>query len=187
MAHRRKGVHLALALLAGLTAASVSTTATATPGETFSRPMFSDRSEALWPLQVGLEIVDASGEAVVPLHEIVVADGQHTIFSEVIAAPVGSHTFELELVARHHANDAIELEYDLLVRQARFDRLTWSDYLLHRLALGPRPGLGRNSLVAARADIVETRSRADGPAHSQVLTVDGARYEIRLYAASLRG
>jgi hypothetical protein len=152
-----------------------------------SIPMFGDRSEALWPLQIGLEIVSESGELVVPRRDLVVSDGQHTIFSEVVATPKGTHAFELELVARHHAGDAIELEYDLLVRQARFQGLTWTDYLLHRLSLAPRPQLGPNALAAARADIVETRERADEPAHRQTLTVDGDRYEIRLYAASLRG
>lgn len=170
------------ALMAGTSAAS----ATA-PGHSLSVPMFGDRSEALWPLQVGLEIVDAQGQVVVPLRELVVIDGQHTVFSEVISTPRGSHAFELELVARHHARDAIELEYDLLVRQARFASLTWGDYLMHRLSLAPRPQLGPGAIAASRADIVETREREHEPAHTQVIAVDGARYEVRLYATSLRG
>lgn len=179
-------------LFAGLVAVASltpmrSASATPTPGHSLSVPMFGDRSEALWPLQVGLEIVDATGQVMVPLRELVVSDGQHTIFSEVISTPRGSHAFELELVARHHARDAIELEYDLLVRQARFVSLTWTDYLLHRLSLGPRPQLGPGAVAAARADIVETQEREDEPAHTQVIAVDGARYEIRLYATSLRG
>jgi hypothetical protein len=173
------------ALLAAGTSLTPATAAT--PGHSLSVPMFGDRSEALWPLQVGLEIVDATGNVVVPRRELVVADGQHTTFSEVISSPRGSHAFELELVARHHARDAIELEYDLLVRQARFESLTWGDYLLHRLSLAPRPQLGPGAIAAARADIVETRERAHEPAHTQVIALDGARYEIRLYATSLRG
>ncbi len=159
----------------------------ATPGHSLSVPMFGDRSEALWPLQVGLEIVDAAGQVVVERRELVVSDGQHTIFSEVISTPRGSHGFELELVARHHARDAIELEYDLRVRQARFASLTWTDYLLHRFSLGPRPQLGPGAIAAARADIVETQEREHEPAHTQVIAVDEARYEVRLYATSLRG
>lgn len=175
-------------VFAGLVAATWLTPASATtPGHSLSVPMFGDRSEALWPLQVGLEIVDAAGNVVVPRRELVVADGQHTIFSEVISTPRGSHAFELELVARHHARDAIELEYDLLVRQARFASLTWGDYLMHRLSLAPRPQLGPGAVAAARADIVETQEREHEPAHTQVIAVDGARYEIRLYATSLRG
>lgn len=170
------------ALMAGTSAASATT-----PGHSLSVPMFGDRSEALWPLQVGLEIVDAQGQVVVPRRELVVSDGQHTIFSEVISTPRGSHAFELELVARHHARDAIELEYDLLVRQARFASLTWGDYLMHRLSLAPRPQLGPGAIAASRADIVETREREHEPAHTQVIAVDGARYEVRLYATSLRG
>lgn len=177
-------------VFAGLVAATWLTPVPATantPGHSLSVPMFGDRSEALWPLQVGLEIVDADGLVVVPRRELVVADGQHTIFSEVISTPRGSHAFELELVARHHARDAIELEYDLLVRQARFASLSWGDYLMHRLSLAPRPRLGPGAIAAARADIVETREREHEPAHTQVIAVDGARYEIRLYATSLRG
>ncbi|HVI02058.1 MAG TPA: hypothetical protein VM869_25270 [Enhygromyxa sp.] len=177
--------HFALALVAALL---IPASAGATPGDSLSIPLFSDRSEALWPLQVGLEVVAVdSGEVVVPRRELVVSDGQHTIFSEVIATPRGTQGFELEVVARHHAADAIELEYDLRVEQARFADLSWTDYLLHRLALAPRPEVGPNALAAARADIVETHENPDDPAHSQTVDVDGQRYEIRLYAASLRG
>lgn len=172
--------------LIGLVFAAAPAHAT-TPGHSLSVPMFGDRSEALWPLELGLEIVTEEGVVVVPRREIIVADGQHITFSEVISTPRGSHAFDLEVVARHHARDAIELEYDLLVRQARFASLTWTDYLLHRLSLGPRPQLGPGAIAAARADIVETRERADEPAHSQVIAFDGARYEIRLYATTLRG
>jgi hypothetical protein len=183
MTHSTRTFALALALTLGgsLTAHA------AIPGDSLSRPMFSDRSEALWPLQVGMEIVDSDGDVVVPLRELAVNDGQHTVFAEVIATPTGRHAFELELVARHHGRNKIELEYDLLVRQAHFESLTWTDYLLHRLSLAPRPELGPDAVAAARADIVETRQHPDEPAHTQLITVDGAQYEIRLYAASLRG
>lgn len=175
----------ALALVAALL---IPMSAGATPGDSLSIPLFSDRSEALWPLQVGLEVVAVdTGEVVVPRRELVVSDGQHTIFSEVIATPHGTQGFELELVARHHAADAIELEYDLRVQQARFADLSWTDYFLNRLALAPRPEVGPTALAAARADIVETHEHPDDPAHSQTVDVDGQRYEIRLYAASLRG
>jgi hypothetical protein len=176
---------LTLPLLAAIL---LPTSAGATPGDSLAIPLFSDRSETLWPLQVGLEVVAVdTGEQVVPRRDLVVSDGQHTVFSEVIATPRGTQGFDLELVARHHAGDAIELEYDLRVRQARFEDLNWTDYLLHRLALAPRPAVGPEALAAARADIVETHQHPDDPAHSQTVTVDGRRYEIRLYAASLRG
>jgi hypothetical protein len=189
---RRRLSALALVLLGAI---SLPASAQASPGDSLSVPLFSDRSEALWPLQVGLEVValdgDDSGELVVERRELVVTDGQHTVFSAAIATPQGSHGFEVELVARHHAGGAIELEYDLHVREARFEGLTWTDYLLHRLALAPRPMVGPEALAAARADIVETREARSGdaevPAHSQTVDVDGQRYEIRLYAASLRG
>ena len=179
-------VALALALVAATLVPAVAQAHT--PGDSLSIPLFGDRSEALWPLQIGLEIVAVdTGERVVPRRELVVADGQHTTFFEVIAAPKGSHGFELELVARHHAGAAIELEYELHVRQARFEDLNWTDYLLHRLALAPRPEVGPEALAAARADIVETHEAHDAPAHSQTVDVDGRRYEIRVYAVSLRG
>ncbi len=176
---------LALALLAATT---LPATALAGPGDSLSIPMFGDRSERLWPLQVGLEVVAVeTGEQIVPRRELVVSDGQHTTFSEIVASPSGRAGFELELVARHHAGGAIELEYDLHVREARFEDLSWADYLLHRLALAPRPEVGPEALAAARADIVETREGHDQPAHRQTVDVGGERYEIRLYAASLRG
>ena len=179
----------AAAVVGGATVPGI---AHATHGDSLSVPLFGDRSEALWPLQVGLEVVAVdTDEVVVPRRELVVSDGQHTVFSEAIATPHGSHGFEVEVVARHHAGGAIELEYELHVREARFEGLTWTDYLLHRLALAPRPEVGPEALAAARADIVETREarRGEGeePAHSQTVDVDGRRYEIRLYAASLRG
>jgi len=171
--HRTRIALLGLALSAlVVTPAQAATT---TPGHSLSVPLFGDRSEALWPLAVGVEIVDAAGIVVVPRREVVIADGQHFTFSEVISTPRGSHAFELELVARHHARNAIELEYDLVVRQARFASLTWTDYLLHRLSLGPRPQLGPGAVAAARADIVETDDRRDEPAHSQAFSRAPAR------------
>jgi|GEM_PF-2359791 len=181
---------LSHALLAAALLATTVTPATAqaTPGDSLSISLFSDQSASLWPLQLGLEIIDLETRVpVIPRRDVVVSDGQHTVFSEVIATPHGSQGFELELVARHHAGDAIELEYDLRVLQARFAGLTWTRYLLHRLALAPRPNTGPGALAAARADIIETRERADAPVHSQTVSVDGRDYEIRLYAESLRG
>ena len=105
------------------------------------------------------------------------------ILSEVVRTPRGQRSFALDVVARHHAGGRIELEYDLLVRDAYFRDLTWRDYLLNRLNLAPRPALGPDAISAARADIVETRKQA----HSQRFTVAGDQYEIRLSARSMRG
>ena len=149
--------------------------------------LFGDEREALWPMQVGVEVATVDGDVVVPLRDVVVAHGQHTMFAEVIEAPRGSHAFELELVARHHFGDAIELEYDLHIRQAHFESLTWGNYLLHRMSLAPRPQVGEDALAAARADIVEIQEQPSEPAHRQLVTVEGQRYEIRLYAETLRG
>lgn len=161
---------------------------THTPGESFTAPMFGDRSETLWPLEVGVEILALSpgaghAKTVIPLRQRSIADGQHFFFTEVVDTPRGQRSFRIEVVARYHGGDKIELEYDLVVRQARFAELTWGDYLLHRLALGPRPELGPEVLAAARADIVETV----GEVHGRRFSVDGDLYEIRLQAKSMRG
>ena len=191
MTHSSKCLQaVGLAALVGLVATMAPSTSHATPRDrvsSLSIPMFGDRSEALWPIEVGLEIATLDGDLVVARRELVVAHGQHTTFAEVIASPIGSHAFELELVARHHAGGTIELEYDLFVSRAKFTSLTWTNYLMHRFTLAPRPEVGPKALAAARADIVETREQPDGPSHSQVVSVDGRQYEIRLYAASLRG
>jgi hypothetical protein len=156
----------------------------ASAADSLSVPLFSDRSEALWPIEVGMEVVDVeSGEVVVPRRTLVVADGQHTTFSEVVATPRGQQAFELALTVRHHAEGAIEFEYDLAVREALFEQLTWSDYVLNRLSLAPRPELGPIGLAAARADIVETKHET----LQEEVVVGGDRYEIRLHARSLRG
>jgi hypothetical protein len=173
---------LALGLLLGSLVSLAAVPAAA--ADSLSVPLFGDRSEALWPIEIGLEVVDvASGEVVVPRRNLVVADGQHTTFSEVVATPRGQQAFEVALTVRHHAEGAIEFEYDLAVREAVFEDLTWGDYLLNRLALAPRPELGPVGLAAARADIVETKREA---LQEQVM-VGGDRYEIRLHARSLRG
>jgi hypothetical protein len=173
---------LALGLLLGSLVTLAAGPAAA--ADSLSIPLFGDRSEALWPIEVGMEVVDVTtGEIVVPRHDLVVADGQHTTFSEVVATPRGQQAFELALTVRHHAEGAIEFEYELAVREARFEDLTWSDYLLDRLDLAPRPVLGPVGLAAARADIVETKRET----LQEQVVVGGDRYEIRLHARSLRG
>lgn len=172
---------LALALLASLVGLG-STPALA--ADSLSVPLFGDRSEALWPIEVGMSVVDlASGEVVVPSRPLVVTDGQHTTFAEVLATPQGQRTFELELAVRHHAEGSLEFEYELAVRDAAFERLTWSDYLLDRLDLAPRPELGPQGVAARRADIVETKREIV----REEVVLGGVRYEVRLHARSLRG
>lgn len=156
----------------------------ASAADSLSVPLYGDRSEALWPIEVGLEVVEVeSGEIVAPLRPLSVADGQRTTFAEVVAVPQGQRSFEVELRVRHHAAGAIEFEYELAVRDAAFERLTWSDYLLDRLDLAPRPELGPSGLAARRADIVESKA---GIVREEVV-LGGVRYEVRLHARSLRG
>ncbi len=173
---------LALGLLLGSLVTLATSSADA--ADSLSIPLFSDRSESLWPIEVAMEVVDVeTGLVVVPRRDLIVADGQHTTFSEVVATPRGQRAFELALTVRHHAEGAIEFEYDLAVREAVFEDLTWSDYLLNRLALAPRPGVGPIGLAAARADIVETKQET----LQEQVRVGDDRYEIRLHARSLRG
>lgn len=188
---RRKLLRLLpLLCIAGLSLGSPRAAVADETPHSFAYPMFGDHSEALWPIALAVEIVAVDGDEMsVPARELVVADGQHMTLSEVVATRTGRRVFELEIVARHHAGEAIELEYDLAVRDARFAELNWGNYLMHRLALAPRPEVGPDALAAAQADIVETRAdaRGEAPVHREQVEVDGDRYEIRLYAASLRG
>ncbi|MFV8750803.1 hypothetical protein ACNOYE_09655 [Nannocystaceae bacterium ST9] len=174
---------LALGLLLG-SLVSLATGSAYAADNSLAVPLFGDRSEALWPIEIAMEVVDVeTGEVVVPRRDLVVADGQHTTFSEVVATPRGQRAFELAVTVRHHAEGAIEFDYELAVRDAAFEDLTWSDYLLDRLDLAPRPELGPVGLAAARADIVETKLET----LQELLSVGGDRYEIRLHARSLRG
>jgi hypothetical protein len=159
--------------------------AAALAADNLSVPLFSDQSEALWPVEVTMEIVPLSQGASIdtPVHRIVVADGQHLDFEDVIRTPAGQCSFDLRVVARHHANDAVEVEYDLRVAEARYQDMSWSDYLMHRLNLAPRPEVGPSLLSVARADIVAGAART----HSERIEVGGETFEIRISAKSMRG
>ena len=153
--------------------------------DNLSVPIFSDQREALWPVEVTMEIVPLSDGVSIdtPVHRIVVADGQHLDFEDVIRTPVGQCSFDVRVVARHHANDKVEVEYDLRVAEARYEDMSWSDYLLHRLNLAPRPEVGPSLLSVARADIVSGARET----HLERIEVGGESFEVRISARSMRG
>lgn len=154
-------------------------------GSTFATSMFGDEREALWPIDLQVEIlpVDAEDDEQRVHRRVAITDGQWTSLSHVVETPQGLDRFEIELTAHHHAQSAIEIEYDLSVIETPYERTTVADYLLYRLSLGPAPILGEPALKAARADIVTTR----GTPVLSTVTIGERRYEVRLSANRLRG
>jgi len=152
---------------------------------TFATSIFEDESDALWPIDLQVDILplDANDDADAVHRRVVITDGQWTSLAHVIETPQGLDQFELELTAHHHAREAIEIEYDLTVAETPYERTSVAGYVLHRLHLGPAPVLGKPALRVARADIVATRGT---PVRSTV-TIGARRYEVRLAAAKLRG
>lgn len=154
-------------------------------GSTFATSMFGDERDALWPIDLQVEIMplDAEDDQSRVHRRVAITDGQWTSFSHAVETSRGLDRFELELTAHHHAQSAIEIEYDLAVIETPYERTTVADYLLYRLSLGPAPVLGEPALKAARADIVTTR----GTPVLSTVTIDERRYEVRLSATRLRG
>lgn len=154
-------------------------------GSTFATSMFGDERDALWPIDLEVEIspLDAPDDDHRVRRRVTITDGQWTSLSHVVETPQGLDQFELELTAHHHARSAIEIEYDLAVTETPYQRTTVADYVLYRLQLGPAPVLGKPALKAARADIVTTR----GTPVLSTLTIGERRYEVRLSATRLRG
>lgn len=147
--------------------------------------LFADERSSLWPIDVSVDIMPldhGSDEAAVH-REVVIADGQWTSFQDSVSTPNGVDAFELELSAHHHARSAIEIEYDLRVRETPYVKTSVGAYVLHRLKLGPAPVLGQPRLKVSKADIVSTR----GTPVRRTVTIDDRRYEVRLSAVRLRG
>lgn len=151
--------------------------------DSLSRSIFADESDALWPIEVSMQIVPVElGDEFAEVTSITVEDGHSTGLTTVQRAPTGHHTFQVDVIARHHARRRVELEYDLTVEEARFDRMSPSRYLWHRLDLAPGPTLGPSRVRAVRSDIVSLH----GEPHVESVTIGRRQYEIRLSAASTR-
>jgi hypothetical protein len=159
---------------------------TASAGESLATPMTGPRLDALWPIQIEVEIVRLTGDSaksVLPLHVATVPDGHDMKLSSVVDTDKGRREFAIDVIAHHHPGGMVELEWSLEVHEARFRPIGISGYLLHRLQLADALELGDLDLKIARADIVSVASE---PLHD-VVEIDGERHEIRIFARSVRG
>jgi hypothetical protein len=156
--------------------------------DSLATPIAGRQAEALWPIELQLELValpasSNAGAASIETRAAVVPDGHRSSFTTAVRTPQGQRTFTLWVVPRHHPAGAVELEWDLEVAEATYRGSTVGEYVLHRLQLGPRPPLDEAQLKIARSDIVSTRGRP----YTQVVEIGTQRYEIRIFAQSLRG
>lgn len=187
---------------AWLAALALGTTAgPAVAADSLATPITAELQQALWPVEVGLQIVAIADPGnlgvdpklgpepepepivLVPTDVVTVPDGHRLSFSHAIRTPRGRRNFEVDIAARQHPRDQMEIEWDLVVEDAPYQTMSVSDYLLHRLRWGPRPEVDEPIIRVSRADIVTTR----GEPHVETLEIDGAKYEIRIFALSVRG
>ena len=168
-----------------LTALAVAPAASAHGSDIFNTSLFADESDALWPIEVKVELtpLDAHTEHAPFVHRQVVSDGHKVQVAHVFRSGKGLHDLQVEVVPRKHAGKAVELEYDLSVRESAYERVTLGAYVLHRLNLGPGPEVEAPALRSVKADIVSVRDRA----HTVLMEVGTVRYEVRLAAATVRG
>ncbi len=180
---RTRVLALALGVAPALGLATLLGAAPVQASDSLSRSIFADESDALWPIEVSMQIVPVDlGDEFAERTAMTVEDGHSTQLSTVQDAPTGRHTFEVDVVARHHARDRVELEYDLTVHEARYAQVSPTSYLWHRLELGSGPGLEPSRIRAVRADIVSLH----GDTHIESVTIGRRQYEVRLSAASTR-
>ncbi|MEM9455778.1 MAG: hypothetical protein AAGF11_16480 [Myxococcota bacterium] len=165
--------------------------------DSLATPITAELQQALWPVEVALEIVavpdpgrseprpGAEPEPIVlmPTDAVTVPDGHRLSLSHAISTPRGRRNFSVDIAARQHPRDQMEIEWDLVVEDAPYQTMSVGDYLLHRLRWGPRPEVDEPIIRVSRADIVTTR----GEPHVETLEIDGATYEIRIFALSVRG
>jgi|GEM_PF-1535485 len=200
------GSALAASVCLGLVASPTPATAT----DSLAIPISQAMAEASFPVRVQIEIValDApaedlqAGEAVqavqavqpveetneleetpLPKRTVVVPDGHRLSFNTSVRRPHGRVDFDLEVVPRAHPQGAIELEWDLLVSEAKFRPMGVGGYVMHRLQLAGEPELGPAALSIARSDIVSTT----GETFVEEVEIGDESYEIRILAESMRG
>lgn len=187
----------AFVLLAG-------STTPATANDSLSTPITTAMADVTWPVRVQVEIVpsaesvtpdtatpdardeeqefDESGEPL-PRRTVVVPDGHRLDFQSSVRSESGRLDFDLRVVPRIHPQGAVELEWDLLVSEAKFRPMGVGGYVAHRLQLAGEPELGPSMLSIARSDIVSTT----GETFVEQVEIDGQTFEIRILAQSLRG
>ena len=179
--------------MAGVLALTALLSTPATAADSLSTPIARDGREALWPVEISVEIIALPPPDVdstetparpqpLPARTVVVPDGHRLRFASVVRTPRGRRTFDFAVVARRHP-ETVELEWDLLVEDALYRRSGIPRYLLHRLRLLGPPEVRPSVVRYLRADIVDTR---ESP-YRDIIEVGDQRYEIRLFARALRG
>lgn len=181
-----------MSLGAGLTGPM--TAAPARAADSLATPITAELQQALWPVDVGVEIVALTPPppspavtgptTVMPVRTVTVPDGNRVSFSHSVWTPRGRRAFAVDVAAHQHPRDEMEIEWDLVVEDAPYETVSVGEYLLHRLRFGPRPEVGPELCRISRADIVTTRG---GEPHVEEVEIDGAKYEIRVFALSVRG
>lgn len=190
--------------VSALAASMLASPAPATATDSLSIPISQAMAEASFPVRVQIEIVALDvatddGQAVeavdipvqteeldetpLPKRTIVVPDGHQLSFNTSVRRPHGRVDFDLQVVPRAHPQGAIELEWDLLVSEAKFRPMGVGGYVMHRLQLVGEPELGPAALSIARSDIVSTT----GETFVEEVEIGGESYEIRILAESMRG
>lgn len=185
----RSAAFLVAACLGGSAGPAVAANSLATP-------ITAELAQELWPVEVGVEIVavgpplgetSSSSRAlatpVLPSRSVTVPDGNRVTFSRAVWTPRGRRAFTVDVAAHQHPRDEIEIEWDLVVEDAPYETVSVGEYVLHRLRFGPRPAVGPELVRVSRADIVTTR----GKPHLETVEIDGQKYEVRVFALSVRG
>lgn len=180
----RPATFACLAVLVGFVAPSSPASAT----DSLAVPISTEMATATWPIRVAVEIVqiesdDDGAEPAMPKRTIVVPDGHRLDFASSVRSTRGRLDFDLAVVPRMHPRGAIELEWDLLVSEAKFRPMDVGGYVVHRLQLAGDPELGPSTLSIARSDIVSTT----GETFIEEVEIEGQAFEIRILAESLRG
>ncbi len=179
----------------------VGSLARADVGEAFGISIFSEQSQALWPIQLDVSIarLDTEHEPI-EFAPVFVRHGASTRFVQGLAEPSGPREISISLVPRHHARQHVELEIDVVVRDHEAAPkpagcATAADdqgvaTLTHNalgvtcpeVSVGARvPTLSRTRAI--RADLVSVPS---GSGHSISIDLGTERYEIRIGAKSTR-
>ncbi len=192
MASRRRQQTIRAALVLGLACTFATAADPAVAANSLATPITGQLQQDLWPVDVAVEIVAISSPgqqtpaepvALLPSRTVTVPDGNRVSFSQAVWTPRGRRDFAVDVVARQHPRDQMEVEWDLVVEDAPYQTVTVGDYVLHRLRFGPRPQVGSELVRVSRADIVTTQ----GEPHVETVEIDGAKYEIRIFALSVRG
>lgn len=172
-------------------AATLLVGSTAPASDSLATPITTEMADVTWPVKVEVEIANLDAQpdqgsetdAALSKREVVVPDGHRLSFESSVRSNEGRLDFDLRVVPRIHPRGAVELEWDLLVSEAKYRPMGVGRYAIHRLQLAGEPELGPATLSIARSDIVST---TDEPFVEEV-EIDGQVFEIRISAQSMRG